>query len=175
MIGNMGLEKTKAQNQQSQIAYYIEKHMANNEDVIGVFLDIQATLDTITPTSITKALLRNNLGDKLVGWYNTFLSHMHLITKPNGVTYEGNIGIGFPQGSVCMAKFWIEAFNEAQNIINKYRAQGIGFADDCCLLLHRKHITQGMSLIQRIVDQLATGLALKSRTLFLKLFYGTFR
>ena len=46
------------------------------------------------------------------------------------------------------------AFKEAINIINQFGALGIGFTDDCCILLHRKHINHAMSLIQRIVDQL---------------------
>ena len=41
------------------------------------------------------------------------------------------IGIGFPQGGVCSAKFWIIAFNEAIEIINEYGVTGQGFADDC--------------------------------------------
>ena len=138
----------------SETANYIEKHMANNEDVIGVFLVIQAAFDTITPSSIRQALTTYNLDDMLVGWYYNFLTHRHLMTEYNGTTYEGNIGIGFPQGGVCSAKFWIIAFNEALNIKNQLWALGIGFADNCCILLHRKHINHAMSLIQRIVDQL---------------------
>ena len=42
------------------------------------------------------------------------------------------------------------------NIINQFSALGIGFANDCCILLHRKHINHAMSLIQRIVNQLVT-------------------
>ena len=53
----------------SEKANYIENHMANKEDVIGVFLDIQAAFNTITPTSIKEALHRHNLDDKLVAWY----------------------------------------------------------------------------------------------------------
>ena len=67
----------------SETANYIEKQ---NEDVIGVFLDIQAAIDTITPTSMKEAPLKHNLDDKLVGWYYTFLTHRHLITEHNGVT-----------------------------------------------------------------------------------------
>ena len=74
----------------SETANYIEKHMVNKEDVIGVFLDIQAAFDTITPSSIKEALLKHNLDKRLVGWYHTFLTHRHLITEHNGVTYEGN-------------------------------------------------------------------------------------
>ena len=53
----------------SETTNYIEKHMANNEDVIGVFLDIQAAFDTITPSSIKEALLKHNLDHRLVEWY----------------------------------------------------------------------------------------------------------
>ena len=70
--------------------------------------------------------------------------------------YKGNIGIGFPQEGVFSAKFWIIAFKEALNIINQFGALGIGFLDDCCILLHWKHINHAMSLIQQIVDQLVT-------------------
>ena len=100
----------------SETTNYIKKHMANNEDVIGVFFDIKDAFDTITPTSIKEALLRHNLDDKLAGCYYTFLTHRHFITEHNGITYQGNSGIGFPQGGVCSAKFWIVAFNEALNI-----------------------------------------------------------
>ena len=109
--------------------------MANNEDDIGVFHDIQAAFDTITPSLIKEELLKHKLDKRLVGWYYSFLTHRHLITECNGTTYEGNIGIGFPQGGVCSAKFWIVAFNEAIDIINQFGALGIGFADDCCILL----------------------------------------
>ena len=150
-----GFRKSKSiESAISETVNYIEKHMSNNEDVIGVFLDIQAAFDTIQPRAIRQALLDHKLNPDIVEWYHKFLTHRHLTTEYNGVTYEGNIGIGFPQGGVCSGKFWIVAFNEALNITNQFGALGIGFADDCCILLHRKHINHAMSLIQRIVDQL---------------------
>ena len=45
-------------------------------------------------------------------------------------THTITVGIGFPQGGVCSAKFWIIAFNEAIEIINEYGVTGQGFADD---------------------------------------------
>ena len=97
---------TKVQNRKSkrtesaisETAKFIEKHMANNEDVFGLFLDMQATFNTITSISIKEALLKHNLDNKLVVRYYTFLTHMYLRTEHNGVTYESNIGIGFPKG-----------------------------------------------------------------------------
>ena len=54
-------------------------------------------------------------------WSQMEIQHTHTIT----------VGIGFPQGGVCSAKFWIIAFNEAIEIINEYGITGQGFADDC--------------------------------------------
>ena len=81
------------------------------------------------------------------------MTHRHQLTEHNGVTYEGNIGIGFPQGGVCSAKFFID-FNGAINIINQFGALGKGFADDCCIFLHWKHINHAMSHKPQIADQL---------------------
>ena len=41
------------------------------------------------------------------------------------------VGIGFPQGEVCSAKFWIIAFNEAIEIINDYGVTVQGFTGNC--------------------------------------------
>ena len=59
----------------SQTTNYIEKHITTNRDVIGVFLDIQAAFDTITPNSIREALLEHNLNPILVEWYYNYLTH----------------------------------------------------------------------------------------------------
>ena len=61
------MEKMSTESAISETTNYIEKHMVNNKDIIGVFLDMQAAFDTITPTSIKEALLRHNLDDKLAG------------------------------------------------------------------------------------------------------------
>ena len=100
-----GFRKNKnTESATSETVNYIEKHMANNEDIIGVFLDIQAAFHTIQPLAIKQALHNHNLDDKLVDWYYNSLTHRHLKTEHNGFTFEGNIGICFPQGGVCSAK-----------------------------------------------------------------------
>ena len=38
--------------------------------------------------------------------------------------------MGFPQGGVCSAKFWIIAFDEAAKILNSHEVTGELFADD---------------------------------------------
>ena len=45
------------------------------------------------------------------------------------------VDVGFPQGGVCSAKFWIIAFDPAIEIINSDGIFGQGFADDCAALI----------------------------------------
>ena len=117
-LDNGPWKNESTESEKSKTVNYFENHIADNEDVIGVFLDIQAAFITIQPLGIKQALHNHNLDDKLVNWYYNFLTQRHLITEHNGVTYEGNIGIGFPQGWVCSAKFWTVAFNETINTID---------------------------------------------------------
>ena len=43
---------------------------------------------------------------------------------------EVTTNMGFPQGGVCSAKFWIIAFDEAAKILNTNGVNGELFADD---------------------------------------------
>ena len=54
----------------------------------------------------------------MVNWYYNFITHRNLHVEINGTTASKTVSIGFPQGGVCSAKFWIIAFNEAIEIIN---------------------------------------------------------
>ena len=102
-------------------------------------MDIQAAFDTIQPTTIRQALEDRGVDKLITNWYFNYLTHRNITTSYNGDKASGTIGIGFPQGGVCSAKFWIILFNRAIEIINQYGIMGTGFADDCSLLLHRKN------------------------------------
>ena len=67
MIDNMAFGSTESA--KSETVNYIKKYMANNENVIRVFLNIQAPFDTIQLLAIKQELHSHNLDDKLVDWY----------------------------------------------------------------------------------------------------------
>ena len=60
--------------------------------------------------------------------------------------------LGFPQGGVCSAKFWIIAINKAIEIINSYGAFGNGFADDCVTMISGKNLKAMMNNLQKVVN-----------------------
>ena len=115
----------------SEVADYIERNIYNNKFVIAVFLDIQAAFDTIKPQLIKEKLLEHGGDPIMVNWYYNYITHRNINVEIQGIKVSLTTKLGFPQGGVCSAKFWIIAFNDAINIINTHGAMGHGFADDC--------------------------------------------
>ena len=62
--------------------------------------------------------------------------------------------MGFPQGGVCSAKFWIIAFDRALEIINSGTTKGYGFADDLCVLAGGSDINASIDALQHKINLL---------------------
>ena len=62
--------------------------------------------------------------------------------------------MGFPQGGVCSAKFWIIAFDYALDIINTDMTEGQGFADDLCILTKGSDLNVMQHRMQTVLNQL---------------------
>ena len=133
---------------------YIEKYINNNLHTIGVFLDIQAAFDTIKPEKIYTELLKYGSDKNLASWYYNYITHRNMYLEINGIKTGITTRDGFAQGGVCSAKFWIIAFNDAIEIINKRGVYGNGFADDCVALLGGDKLDHIMSRLQKIVTEL---------------------
>ena len=138
----------------STVTDYIEKHIYNQKHVIGVFLDIQAAFDSIKPSKIKEALLLHGGDPLMVEWYYSYITHRNMFVDINGQQISCTTSLGFPQGGVCSAKFWIIAFNAAISILNEHGVLGLGFADDCVALIGGTNLHQMMSRIQKVVTKL---------------------
>ena len=66
----------------------------------------------------------------MVKWYYMCFTHRNLFIEINGVKLVITSGVGFPQGGVCSAKFWVIAYDDAVIILNEHRVFGLFFADD---------------------------------------------
>ena len=138
----------------SKTVNYIEKHINSGREVLGVFLDIQAAFDTICPKHIKASLLKHGADPDVAEFYYNYITHRHLTTTIGGYTHTITVGIGFPQGGVCSAKFWIIAFNEAIEIINEYGVTGQGFADDCGPMIGGDNTHEMHKSMQRMLNKL---------------------
>ena len=97
---------------------------------MGVFIDIQAAFDSITPEHIRKSLLKHGCNPDMVKWYYELLKNRNLSTTYDNFILLISTNLGFPEGGVCSAKFWIIAFNDTAKILNTHGVSGELFADD---------------------------------------------
>ena len=122
---------------------------------MAVFLDISSAFDTITPECIEQGLRRHKVDENVTKWYLSYIRERIVEIENSGDKVRKKTGIGFPQGGVCSASFWILAFNPAINIINKYKIHGNGFADDCAAVLGGIRIPSLMKKMQQMLNELA--------------------
>ena len=139
----------------SNTVNFIEKFIFANEQCIGIFLDISSAFDSICTQHIRKSLLKHGGHPDLVEWYFNYLNHRELHFNLHNESKHLSTNIGFPQGGVCSAKFWLIAFNPAIKIINNLFVQGNGYADDLCVLIggrdHQFMIMQINRVLRKLV------------------------
>ena len=119
-----------------------------------MFLDIQGVFDTIRPERVKEMLIKHGGDQSMVDWYYNYLTHRNLNANVGGYDGKVSINIGFPQGGVCSAKFWIIAFNRAVEIINEWGMEGQGFADDLCALTGGTNLEQVIANLQLMLKAL---------------------
>ena len=63
--------------------------------------------------------------------------------------------MGFPQGGVASAKFWLIAFNNAIKIINTLGIEGNGYADDCSAVLGGRRVDHLIINMEKMLQNLS--------------------
>ena len=138
----------------SNTVNYIEKHIMKKQHCVGVFLDISAAFDSIRPNHVRQALLKHGGDPEMVQWYFNYITHRDIEIEMHGEMKRFSTGIGFPQGGVCSAKFWLIAFDYAIQIINRYNIEGNGYADDCSVLYGGRRLDHALKRLQKMLDDL---------------------
>ena len=133
---------------------YIESFLQRGEHSIGLFLDIKSAFDTMNPEHIYRSLIKHGAPPELAKWYYNYITHRDITYTSHGTEISRAIGVGFPQGGVLSAKFWVIAFNVAVEIINSHKVQGIAFADDCALVLGSTHLNRILPRLQAVTTRL---------------------
>ena len=121
---------------------------------VGVFLDISSAFDTIRPGHVRQALLKHGGDPDLVQWYHGYITHRDIEIAMHGERVAFSTGVGFPQGGVCSAKFWLIAFDYAIQIINRYGIEGNGYADDCAALYGGPRLDHAIKKLQKMLNDL---------------------
>ena len=133
---------------------YIEKFIMRKQHCVGVFLDIGSAFDSVQASHIRRSLLDHGGDPEMVHWYYNYISHRDMEINIHGEHASFSNGVGFPQGGVCSAKFWLIAFNFAIRIINTHAVEGNGYADDCSVLFWGSNLDHAVNRLQRVLDSL---------------------
>ena len=133
---------------------YIEKCLFKGKTCIGIFLDISSAYDSISIEHIKESLYKHGADIDLTEWYFHYLSHRIISLSLHGDTVKLHTAVGFPQGGVASAKFWLLAFDPAIHIINSMFLEGNGYADDCCIVFGGRKPSVLVKRIQRAVNRL---------------------
>jgi hypothetical protein len=138
----------------SQTVNVIEKAFHEKTDVIGVFLDISSAFNSMQPHQITSSLMQHGTPDDIARWYENYITDRRINVTLHGHTKQFKSSIGFPQGGVASAKFWLIAFDRAIHIINSHGIVGHGFADDLCALATGKDLKEARTRMQAMLNEL---------------------
>ena len=133
---------------------YIEQVLFNRGHCVGIFLDISAAFDSISIEHVRDSLYSHGVDPDLVDWYYAYLQRRDLQFSLHGTELTLQCNLGFPQGGVASAKFWIIAFNPAIEILNQFNILGTGYADDCAALFHAPRIDYAVLQVQKMLDEL---------------------
>ena len=150
---------TKGRSTESAISNtvdYIERCLFRRQACIGVFLDISSAYDSIHIDHIRDSLYQFGADVDLTEWYYHYLSNRILSLNLHGDTIRLHTAVGFPQGGVASAKFWLLAFDPAIRIINSHFVEGNGYADDCCVIFGGRKPEIIVRRLQRILDELVS-------------------
>ena len=135
---------------------YIERHIMKKQHCVGVFLDISSAFDSIRAGHVRQALLKHGGDPDLVQWYYNYITHRDIEINLHNTTAFFTTGVGFPQGGVCSAKFWLIAFDYAIQIINRFQIEGNGYADDCSALYGGPRLDHALKRLQKMLDELTS-------------------
>lgn len=140
----------------SNTVNFIEKFIFHNEQCLGIFLDISSAFDTISIEHIKTSLLKHGGDIDMVEWYYNYLRHRNLQFTLQNENKTLTTQLGFPQGGVCSAKFWLIAFDPAVKLINNLFVQGVGYADDLCALIGGRDTQFMVSQMNKVLRKLVS-------------------
>ena len=83
-----------------RVTYKIEKHLANKEFVLGVFLDISGAFSNASISGMVDALASRGVEKQIVDWVKSLLSDRELKTRLGDAEHSKKVSEGCAEGGV---------------------------------------------------------------------------
>ena len=132
----------------------LEGYVFRGQKAVGMFLDISSAYDSVDIHHIRTSLYLHGGDDDPVEWYFHLLGHRILDIHLHGDSVRLQNAVGFPQGGVASAMFWLIAFDPAVRIINTRFVEGNAYADDCAVIFGGPSYPRIIHRLQLVMDDL---------------------
>lgn len=119
----------------------------DNKFMVCLFLDLSRAFDTISHDILLDKLHAYGIRGTAHEWLSNYLNNRRQFVSYNGMnSYNGNIDIGVPQGSILGPLLFLLYVNDLYNVTNK--VSFIQFADDTSIYATGSSLADVISIIQ---------------------------
>ncbi len=134
-------------NQLIDISHLIYRKLKNNEEVIGIYLDISKAFDKVWHQGLIYKLKKAGIRGRLLLWLTDYLTNRQQRVIIGGSNSEwANIEAGVPQGSILGPLLFLIFIND---IANDLESVPHLFADDTNILFPTKDMQLGIATVNR--------------------------
>ena len=114
----------------------------NRETMVCVFIDYSKAFDTIDHEILCKKLVYYGLGNDIIAWCRSYLSHRkQAVMNDNNQSDLLDVSCGVPQGSILGPLFFIIYVNDIMTLFKQDGLKILLYADDTVLYYSHTDIT----------------------------------
>ena len=115
----------------------VTKAIEENEKVLGLYLDLKKAFDTVNIDILMMKLSHFGIRGSLLSIIQSYFSNRIQVVEANGSTsYQREVKLGVPQGSILGPLFFILYINDLVNVSKQ--VQFLLFADDTAVIIKGK-------------------------------------
>ena len=129
-------------------------YLSNNENCVGIFLDLSKAFDTLNHTILLSKLEHLGVRGTALSWFGNYLTNRAQFTEINSQKSSlKSISCGVPQGSILGPLLFLIYMNDIVKVSND--CDFIIFADDTNLLFHKNSHSELRGLINECLIKMS--------------------